>query len=204
MIWCLNKFFIIFICLIGGLSCFPAPLQVVRITRSVPVQQKPVPSGHWILIQAKQRTLTLMSGKVVKRLFKNVAFGSAGVNTKQHRGDKKTPLGKFTIGWTNPESRFFLFFGLTYPSLDDAQRGLKNKEITLSEFQRIQNAHRLGEVPPQNTALGGMIGIHGVGHGDVFIHRSMNWTDGCIALENDQISELSRWIFEGMVVEIKG
>jgi len=51
--------------------------------------------------------------------------------------------------------------------------------------------------------LGGGIGIHGIGRGDLDIHRQYNWTNGCVALDNDQITDLARWIGVGTRVVIR-
>ncbi len=70
-------------------------------------------------------------------------------------------------------------------------------------YYRITDSHVKGEIPPQNTLLGGQIGIHGLGKADLKIHRLMNWTHGCIALTNQQIDILSRWVEIGTRVEVK-
>ena len=64
-------------------------------------------------------------------------------------------------------------------------------------------AHQLHQIPPQNTPLGGQIGIHGLGNADERIHKVFDWTHGCIALTNPQIDQLSQWIDTGTVVKIK-
>jgi len=77
--------------------------------------------------------------------------------------------------------------------------GLLSKKAHTS----IVNAHKKDKVPPQNTAIGGRIGIHGLGKGDESIHKMMNWTHGCIALSNDQIDKLKQWINKGTLVKVK-
>ena len=64
-------------------------------------------------------------------------------------------------------------------------------------------AHELHQTPPQNTPLGGQIGIHGLGHANEKIHQVFDWTHGCIALTNPQIDQLSQWVDTGTVVKIK-
>ena len=58
-------------------------------------------------------------------------------------------------------------------------------------------------MPPQQTALGGHIGIHGIGAGDPRIHEDFNWTSGCIALTNAQIDDLAGWVRLGMRVVVR-
>ena len=48
-----------------------------------------------------------------------------------------------------------------------------------------------------------MIGIHGIGDGDRGVHRDFNWTNGCVALTNEEIDELLRWVKIGTPVEIR-
>jgi lipoprotein-anchoring transpeptidase ErfK/SrfK len=75
--------------------------------------------------------------------------------------------------------------------------------INLATYNSIITAHRYHQVPPQNTPLGGRIGIHGLGRADAKIHKTMNWTHGCIALTNGQIDHLSQWVDTGTRVKIK-
>jgi L,D-peptidoglycan transpeptidase YkuD (ErfK/YbiS/YcfS/YnhG family) len=51
--------------------------------------------------------------------------------------------------------------------------------------------------------LGGQIGIHGLGSGDIKVHEVFDWTHGCIALTNSQIDHLSQLVDTGTVVKIK-
>ena len=55
--------------------------------------------------------------------------------------------------------------------------------ISQAERCAIAEASKKKVAPPQNTALGGQIYIHG--HG-----AKSDWTLGCVALENEDISEL--------------
>jgi hypothetical protein len=93
--------------------------------------------------------------------------------------------------------------GLDYPNPDAARRALRQGDIDRDQWQRIRQAFHTGETPPQNTPLGGFIGIHGVGAGDLEIHGQYNWTNGCIAVTNEQIDELAEWVTIGTPVEIR-
>ncbi len=177
--------------------------RFVKIQRSVPKVTGQVPLGRWLLINGTNRTLTVMEGGSPIKVFYEISFGGGGVGYKLKRGDMITPVGRYAIGWVNRESKFELFFGLTYPNGKDAERGVAQGVISPTEAQYLQVLERMHHTPPQNTNMGGMIGIHGVGMGNADLHRVLNWTDGCIALDNDQIYELSSWISLGMVVEIK-
>lgn len=181
-----------------GCGYLPEP---VRLTK--PFKPSSAHSGTWILVDSRRETLAVMQGETPLKVFQNVAFGSSGVGRKQRRGDNVTPLGTFAVGWANGSSKYHRFWGLTYPSPEDAAEGLRSGRISKGEFEAIERAHRLGLTPPQNTELGGQIGIHGTGRGSVDIHRVANWTNGCIALENEQVDMLAQWIRPGMVVAIR-
>lgn len=139
----------------------------------------------------------------VSLVFNNIAWGAAGVREKHRRGDDVTPRGAYKVAWIRRQSKFLHFIGLNYPSLADAQRALTDGRIDRQTFERIRLAHSRGEVPPQDTPLGGFIGIHGVGKGSLAIHRVANWTGGCVAVENGQIQRLTGIVRIGTVVEIR-
>ena len=136
-------------------------------------------------------------------VFSNIAVGAAGVKEKVKRGDDVTPRGIYQVAWIRRQSKFLHFIGLNYPLVTDAQRGLNDRRIDRHTFERIRLAHSRGEVPPQDTPLGGFIGIHGVGKGSLAIHRVANWTGGCVAVENGQIQRLTGIVRIGTVVEIR-
>ena len=69
-------------------------------------------------------------------------------------------------------------------------------------YERVRTAWSNGRTPPQDTPLGGQIGIHGVGAGDPRIHSAgINWTSGCVALDNHQIDALRPMVKKGMRVK---
>lgn len=157
----------------------------------------------WLLADTKTRILSVKQGKEIKAQFKNFAIGRNGTARDKVRNDHKTPLGIYRIGWINNNSRFYRFFGVNYPSRIDGKRGVKRRLINERTYQELLRADLFDEVPPQNTRLGGQIGIHGVGKGDRFIHDTLDWTQGCIALTNEQIDRLGSWIKKGAVVVIR-
>ncbi len=157
----------------------------------------------WLLVDTRAQTLEVKNGPYTIALFKDIAIGRGGAGFKQHRGDEVTPLGSYRIAWINERSHYRRFFGFDYPSVDNAREALRRGLISSYEFQRIIDAHRHNVVPPQNTALGGQLGIHGLGRADERIHRMTNWTKGCVALTNEQIDLLAIWIEKGTKVIIK-
>ena len=148
-----------------------------------------------IVISKKKRLLEIFDGEKLVRRYK-IALGFSAKDDKEIEGDGKTPIGEFYVFTKNPESKFHLSLGLSYPNLEDAQRGLKAKIISQEEFDEIAKAIAEKRMPPQKTALGGEIYIHGGG-------TKSDWTEGCVALENEQIKEIFDAIPVGAKVIIK-
>ena len=135
-----------------------------------------------LIIRKANRTLELFDGEKSIRCY-NIALGSCPVGDKEIEGDGKTPEGEYYVFVKNPESKFHLSLGLSYPSQESAERGLAAGVITRSEFDSIVAAHRHGTNLPQKTGLGGEIYVHGGG-------TASDWTEGCVAMTNDEIEEV--------------
>ncbi|MGD0961454.1 MAG: L,D-transpeptidase [Methylomonas sp.] len=157
----------------------------------------------WLLVDTQKLSMEIKKGEKTIAILNNIAIGRNGAGEKNQRGDDITPLGNFRIGWINENSSFRKFYGLTYPNIDYADNALKTGKIDMDTYGSIARAHLSGQIPPQDTDLGGQIGIHGLGAASLSIHRSMNWTHGCIALTNDQIDQLSLWVEKGTLVTVK-
>jgi murein L,D-transpeptidase YafK len=159
--------------------------------------------GIWLLVDTNALKIEVKKGETTIDTIDGIAIGQGGAGQKVHRGDNITPYGEYKIGWIGERSTFHRFFGLNYPSVHDADNALRKGLIDRYTYANIINAHLDNQVPPQNTPLGGRIGIHGLGRGDEKIHKTMNWTHGCIALTNIQIDHLSQWVNTGTLVKIK-
>lgn len=160
-------------------------------------------SGIWVDVNTTEHTLTVMQGDKVEHIFENIAIGRFGTTWHKITKDDKTPLGDFRIGWINEQSRYYRFFGLDYPNRETAQRAFEDNRITEETWLTILKATNQEKTPPQNTILGGFIGIHGIGRGDPEIHDQFHWTNGCIALTNKQIDQLGKWLKPGVMVKIR-
>jgi murein L,D-transpeptidase YafK len=157
----------------------------------------------WLLIDTGAETLTLMRGEAPHVRFYGVAIGRYGTSSEKLRGDNTTPLGRFRIDRVKRDSAFHRFVGLSYPDAGRARRAHAQGQIDDRELAAILDAHRRGRTPPQDTALGGHIGIHGLGSADARLHEMSNWTRGCVALTDAQIDALLQWVRKGMAVEIR-
>ena len=157
----------------------------------------------WVLVDTRQLTLAVMQGDDVLRKFDNIAIGSNGPTRSKLVSDETTPLGDFRISGINPRSRYHLFLALDYPTMDVARKALEDGRIGPQEYIEISNAWLRGQPPPQTTRLGGYLGIHGLGEGSAEIHGSINWTDGCIAVTNEEIDELAHLVGVGTRVSVR-
>ncbi|GAB6139526.1 L,D-transpeptidase family protein [Methylosoma difficile] len=157
----------------------------------------------WLLVDTKARKIEVKKGDKTVETIDKIAIGRGGAGVKNHRGDNITPFGDYRIGWVGEKSMFKRFFGLNYPSVQDAENALRRKVIDEYTYNRIVYAHQFHQIPPQNTPLGGQIGIHGLGSADKRVHEVFDWTHGCIALTNTQIDHLSQLVSPGTLVKIK-
>jgi murein L,D-transpeptidase YafK len=148
-----------------------------------------------IIVRKKQRLLKIYDGKRLVCKYK-FALGFAPTGDKQTEGDGKTPEGDFYIFTKNDQSKFYLSLGVSYPNIEDAERGLKTKMISKTEYDQIVRAVKNKKMPLQNTKLGGEIYIHGGG-------TSKDWTWGCAALENEEIKEIFGAVSVGTSVKIE-
>jgi lipoprotein-anchoring transpeptidase ErfK/SrfK len=160
--------------------------------------QRPLPANlpdTRIVISKTDRILSLYSGNRLVRRYP-VSLGFDPDNDKEKEGDGRTPEGIFYICSKNPASNFFLSLGISYPNMEDAERGLREGIITREQYNQIVRAMKKGKRPPWFTKLGGAICIHGGG-------VDWDWTAGCIAMENRHVRELFRAVSVGTPVIIK-
>jgi murein L,D-transpeptidase YafK len=135
-----------------------------------------------IVISKSARTMRLESGGQPLKTYK-VALGGQPVGAKQQQGDHKTPEGEYSVDTKNSHSQFYMALHLSYPNGADRLR-----------------AHKLG------VSAGGDVEIHGLGKQYGWIgarHRLTDWTDGCIAVTNEEIEEIFRMVPLGTRVEIR-
>lgn len=134
-----------------------------------------------VVVAKKDRTLTLLSqGKVLKTY--KTALGGKPVGPKVRQGDHKTPEGVYILDRRNAHSQFYHSIHISYPNVQDRAR-----------------ARKLGVSP------GGDIYVHGLPNGYDWLgssHRLKDWTDGCIAVINEEMDEIWRAVPDGTAIEI--
>jgi len=135
-----------------------------------------------ILVAKSTRTMTLFSKGKPLRTYK-VALGGQPVGAKERVGDHKTPEGHYVVAVKLANSQFYRALRISYPNAQD-----------------IQRARKLGVDP------GGLVEIHGLGRRFGWLgtlHRKTDWTDGCVAVTNEEIDEIWKLVPGGTPVEIR-
>ncbi|MGB5259287.1 MAG: L,D-transpeptidase [Gammaproteobacteria bacterium] len=169
----------------------------------LPVVQPAAAGEVKLLIDTRLSTLTVLEEGAVIQEFDDIAIGRFGTTRYKQMGDNRTPLGTFRIGWITRDTRYHRFMGIDYPDMQTASRALFDGTIDFSLWERLRRDVEAGRTPSQKTPLGGYLGIHGVGEGEIEVHRQFNWTNGCVALTNEQIDRLAEWVTVGTQVEIR-
>lgn len=118
-------------------------------------------------------------------------FGLGGTTPKLYEGDLRTPQGFYSIIETRRHPRWRHFFLLDYPNTGDAFR----YRVALGG----------GAIPKRGAGyagMGGAVGIHGTDRPDLN-ERDVDWTWGCISLNNPDMDELARLVKVGTPVLIE-
>jgi murein L,D-transpeptidase YafK len=143
------------------------------------------PSKRTLLIDKSDRRLTVFFDQEPIVSFP-ISLGYNPKGDKQVRGDFKTPEGSFYVVKHVPNSTFYKALYISYPNIEDAQRGLEHNLISPRQKKNIETAIDKCTMPPQRTKLGSYIEIHGHGGGQEY----GDWTHGCIAVNNDIMDKL--------------
>ena len=139
-----------------------------------------------IFISKSDHRLELRSGGHEVKTYR-VAIGSGGTGPKRMEGDNVTPVGTYHVTGRF-KGLFHNFLVVSYPNDEDRARYAELK--------------RRGEVP-QGHGVGNGIGIHGTGHKDWNgVHKSHDWTFGCVALDDDEIDEVAAVVKDGTRIVI--
>jgi len=135
-----------------------------------------------IVILKSKRSLTLMSGDKVLKTYL-VALGGKPVGPKERQGDHKTPEGSYVIDQKNAHSQFHLSLHVSYPSAVDRAKARKMRVSAGGDIM-------IHGLPPSFSKLGAL-------------HRQVDWTDGCIAVTDQEIEEIWALVPVGTRVEIR-
>jgi LysM repeat protein len=156
-----------------------------------------------IVVDKSDHVLSIYAGSQWLKSY-HVELGDSGLGDKAVSGDHKTPEGNFYIAEKsvlNPPDQFLgsRWMRLSYPNVEDAGRGLDQGIIDQSTYNTIVSANNNREIPPQSTALGGGVGIHG---GDAPT-LGKDWTWGCVGLQNQDVEDFYNFVGVGTPVVIR-
>ena len=148
----------------------------------------PSPRADHIAIHKNAHTMDVSSNGQILATY-SVAIGPGGAGVKHREGDKVTPVGRYHIVSRSP-SVFHIFMRLDYPNAGDRAR-----------FAELKANGTL----PKNATIGGDVGIHGAPAQAEWkkIHKTVDWTFGCIAVDDDEIEKVAAMVPDGTIVDIE-
>ncbi|MEX6501230.1 L,D-transpeptidase family protein [Pseudomonas zhanjiangensis] len=140
------------------------------------------PSIDKVLVVKSERKLHLISrGQALKSY--RISLGKQASGAKQREGDRRTPEGLYWIDWRKTSDKYQLSMHISYP-----------------------NARDLANAREQGVRPGGMIMIHGTPldeeYPEWFFH-TLDWTEGCIAMQNSDMREVWELVKDGTLIEIR-
>jgi murein L,D-transpeptidase YafK len=159
-----------------------AALLLVVLLAGPSAAQQPasLPTAELVVIDKSDRTLILYADGRPFHAITGVQLGDQPQGHKQFQGDERTPEGRYTIDYANPQSSYWLSLHISYPNAAD---------------RAYAAAH--GRSP------GGAIFIHGQPNWLPAGRLPGDWTDGCIALSNAEIEMLWQLVPDGTPIEIR-
>lgn len=167
------------------------PLEVIAREKNIKL---PIPRPR-LVIEKSTFSLSYYSGDVLLKVYPLAIGKYTFEGPKFQDGDGRTPEGDYYIArkltkdsLTNPLMGT-RWMQVSYPNVKDAEIGLSMGLITKNQLNSIKAANQARVMPPQNTPLGGEIGIHG-GYFDNLGKSTKTWTGGCIGMRNADIEEV--------------
>lgn len=156
-----------------------APMGLLLAGAAVQAQEsEPGWIADQVVVDKTARTIALYADGALMHTIAGIQLGDAPVGHKRFQGDERTPEGRYLIDYGNPQSAYTLSLHISYPN--DADRAY---------------ARGSGRSP------GGAIFIHGQPNG--WVGRvAGDWTDGCIAVSNEEIELLWRTVPDGTPIDI--
>jgi len=152
------------------------------VARTPATAIKGVLGADSLVVEKQRHTLTLYQMGVPVRTYQ-IALGKQPVGDKVRIGDGRTPEGVFHIDFRNAQSKYHKALHISYP-----------------DAAHVQAAKALGAV------AGGDIMIHGLPPAYANLgaaHREFDWTNGCIAVTDQEIEEIWQAVPNGATIQIK-
>lgn len=158
-----------------------APRRAMTPLESAMSKPKQYDADSIVLDKSKRSLSMYHRGQLVKRY--SVALGRNPVGNKQRRGDGRTPEGLYRIEGRNPWSKYHLSLRVSYPSAADRDRAARRRVSPGGDIM-------LHGLPKEFATVGAL-------------HRQQDWTEGCVALTNEEIEEIWRAVPDGAWILIK-
>ncbi|MFA3782716.1 murein L,D-transpeptidase family protein [Melioribacteraceae bacterium 4301-Me] len=175
------------------------PLQEAMAERGITQIRNPS-----IVVDLKNYRLNLFSDKTLLKSYKAVFGKSNNVDDNSMTGNF-TPIGDYIICDKLPNYKYHKFLRINFPNEKDAADALRKNIISQLQFETILKTVEKNICPPSQEIFGKEIGIHGIGKYN-FIFKNLpfsyNWTNGSIALSNENIDELYSVVKIGTPVKI--
>lgn len=199
---------------LGAMVLFLSGMIVYGIVlnlREVPLEEAMAQKGFTkledvnLVVDRKTYTLNLCEDTVFVKSYR-ASFGRNLFEKKKRADDGATPIGDYKICSIQNDPSYYKFLKLNYPNLNDAVEALRKALITQKEFNQIKFQFYYEDCIDSNTVLGGNIGIHGLGRLNAILKNLpfvYNWTNGSIAISNEDLDEILTVIHKGTKVVIK-
>lgn len=145
------------------------------------VHKSPGATADYIMIEKSKRRLTLMAKGQILKVY-SISLGRSPVGKKIMVGDERTPEGIYKIDYRLDNSRYHRALHISYPSENDRKYAKK-----------------------LDVSPGGDIMIHGIGKAKKKLeglHLLFDWTNGCVAVTDQEIEEIWQATPVGTVVNI--
>lgn len=140
------------------------------------------PTIDKVLVIKSERKLHLISrGETFKSY--RVSLGQNPKGPKREEGDLRTPEGFYWLDWRKESDKFNLAMHISYP-----------------------NARDLAHANEKGVRPGNLIMLHGTPIDDEYpewYFHTLDWTEGCIALKNDDMQEIWNLVSDGTLIEIR-
>ncbi len=168
----------------------PTPGEIaLRNTRDQSVMRDPL-SWSVTVYKSQHRLVVYYRGHLYKEY--HAVFGrNLDPGTKLWSGDRRTPEGVYTIIAKRLNRRFRYFLKLNYPNNVDRRR-----------YEDLVSEHAIPRYHGRPISEGDGIGIHGTDE-PILNTGNVNWTTGCISVDNGAIDELEALLPIGTLVIIK-
>lgn len=198
----------------GGIILFILGVIVYGIIlnlREVPLQEAMQDKGFTklhnpnIVINRKDYSLNLYDDTVLVKSY-HASFGKNVHNPKTRADDFCTPVGAYQICSIDKDRKYYIKLKLNYPNINDITEALRKNLITQQEFDQLKFEFYYEGCLKLETPLGNDVSIHGIGEYNIIFKNLpfvFNWTDGSIAVSNEDIYELYTVVSKGTKVVIQ-